>query len=78
MAALEIVHIVRRHQFQPKLTRPLNEPRIHLRLLRDAVVLQLQVKMIRPEDLFKPVQGISSLLLFVADDRLRNLAGQAA
>ena len=50
MFALDVMHVVRRYQRQAELLCPVDEHAIDLLLLRYAVVLQLDVKIARLED----------------------------
>ena len=71
------MHIIRRHQLQPKLLRPRNQVPIHLRLLWNPVILQFQEKILRPQHLLKPINRLPRIPQPILMDRLRNLTRQA-
>ena len=75
---LHIMHVVGGDALQTELFRPRDEVLVHLRLLWQRVVLQLQVEIFRAERLLEPVHRVASLVQLVLEDRLRDFAGEAA
>ena len=78
VALLDVMHVVRRDQLQAELLRPGNQVPIDLGLLGQAVVLQLQVEVLRPEGLLEPVNRLARLGQLVLLNPLRDFARQAA
>ena len=74
---LHVVDIVGRHQLEPHVGGPRNELAIDLGLLSDAMIVQLEVIVLRPESLLKPVYLVARLVEFLGQDQPGNLAGQA-
>ena len=73
MGPLQVMHVVGRHAFKPKLAPPRNELPVHLGLLGNPVVLEFQKEILRPERLLVPVDHLPGLLEVVLDDQLGNL-----
>ena len=59
VALLDVMHVIRRDQFQAELLRPGNQVPVHLGLFWQAVVLQFQVEVLRPEGLLEPVNRLA-------------------
>jgi hypothetical protein len=78
MFLLDVMHVVRRHAFQPELLRPLDEVFVDLGLLGDAVVLEFEIEILRAERLLEPIHRVARLVELILHDRLRNLAGETA
>jgi hypothetical protein len=78
MFLLDVMHVVRRHAFQPELLRPLDEVLVYLGLLGDPVVLEFEIKIIRAERLLEPIHRIARLGELILHDRLRDLARETA
>ena len=78
VAFLDVMHVVRRHQLQTELLRPENQVAIDFGLLWNAVVLQLQIKIIRTESLLEPIERLAGFGQLIFDDQFRNFTGQAA
>ena len=78
VAFLDVVDIVGRHQLEPHVGGPRDKLAIDLGLLGDAVVVQLEVVVLRPERLLEPVNLVARLVEFLRHDQPGNLAGQAA
>ena len=51
---------------------------LNVRWQSEAVVLQFQIKILRPDRLFEPINRVARPGQLVFDDQLRNLARQAA
>ena len=49
---------------------------VHVHLLGDAVVLKLEVIVVRPERLLEPVDRVARFLEFALGDQRRHLAGE--
>ncbi len=75
---LEVVHVVGGNQFQAKLLRPGNQMPVDLGLFGQAVVLQFEVEVIRPESLLEPINRLARLGQLVLLNQLRDFARQAA
>ncbi len=73
---LNVVNVIRCDAFQPEFLRPRNQMLVHFRLLGDAVILEFEIKILRPERLLEPIHRIPRLRQLVLHDRLRNLAGE--
>ena len=78
VALLDVMHVVRRDQFQAELLRPRNQVPVDLGLLGQAVVLQFQVEILRPERLLEPVNRLARPGQLVLLNPLRDFARQAA
>ena len=78
VALLDVVDVVRCDRLEPELLGPRNQRAVELGLLRDAVVLQLEVVVLRTERLLEPIDGVAGLLLVALEDMLGKLAGEAA
>ena len=70
--------VIGRHQLEAEFPRPGNEMAVDLDLLGDAVILQFEIKILRPERLFEPINGVARLGQLVLEDQFGNFAGQAA
>ena len=51
---------------------------VDLRLLRDAVILQFEEKIVRAERLLEPVHGVARLVQLILENPVWNFAGEAA
>ena len=78
VAFLDVMHVICRHQFQPEFLCPRNQMPIDLRLLGNAVVLQFEIKVLRPQRLFKPINGRARFGQLILLNPFRNFARQAA
>ena len=78
VALLDVMHVVRRDQLQAELLRPRNQVPVDLGLLRQAVVLQFQVEVLRAERLLEPVNRLARPGQLVLLNPLRDFARQAA
>ena len=75
---LDVVDVVGGHALEPELLRPGNELAIDLGLLRDAVVLELEIEVSRPEGLLEEIDRVPGALQVVLQDGLGDLAGEAS
>ena len=73
---LHVMHVVGADQLDAELARPGNQMLVHVHLLGDAVVLELEVIVVRPERLLEPVDGVARLLELALGDQRRHLAGE--
>src|SRR5688572_8476582 len=71
------MNVIRSHQFQPKIFRPLNEVAVDFGLLWNAMVLQFEIEVARAERLLEPVDRIARFCEIVVLDKVRDLAGEA-
>ena len=70
--------VIRGDEFKVELFCPRNQVTIDLRLFGNAVVLQFQVKIFRAENLLEPINSFTRLGKLVLQNRLGNLAREAA
>ena len=75
---LDVMHVVGRDELQPELLGPRDQVPVDLGLLGKAVILHLQVKVLRAERLFEPVNRLARFRQLVLLNPLRDFAGQAA
>jgi hypothetical protein len=78
MFFLDVMHVVRGDTFQAELLCPLDEVLVDLGLFGDAVVLEFEIKIFRPERLLEPIHRIARLRYLILHDCLRNFAGKTA
>ena len=78
MLLLDVMHVVRRDAFQTELLCPRDEMPVDLRLLGDAVVLELEIEVIRTKRLLEPIDGRARLRQVVLDDGVGDLARETA
>ena len=78
MAFLDVMNVIRRDEFEAEFLRPLDQMLVDLRLFRDAVVLQFEVKILRAERLLEPIHRVARLVQLVFEDPIRDFARQAA
>ncbi len=74
---VDVVHVVGRDDRHAVLLRPALQHRVALPLLRDRVVLDLDVVVV-PEDVEVVLEHLARLVLVLLEDRLQHLALQAA
>ena len=74
---LDVMDVVCGHQFEAKFLRPLDELAIDPRLLRQSVVLELEIIVLRTQRLFEPINGLARLCGLVFEDPLGHFTGQA-
>ena len=72
----QVVRIVRHHQRKLQLPRKAQQHRVDPRLLRDSVILQLQIEMLRPEDVAVFQGDLLCALIVVDFQSARNRTGQ--
>ena len=65
MAFLDVMDVIRRNELQAEILRPFDQMAVHLGLVRDAVVLQFQEKIVRAERLFEPIHRFARLVELV-------------
>ena len=78
MALLDVMDVVRCDELQAELLRPLNKVPVDLGLFGDAVILEFEIKIVRAERLFEPVNRLARLGQLVAHDPIRYFAGETA
>ena len=78
MAFLDVMNVVRRDELQAEILRPFDQMPVDLGLLRDAVVLQFEEKIVRAERLLEPVHRLARLVQLILRDQIGNLAGETA
>ena len=72
------MHVVGRHQFQAEFPGPRDQMAVDLRLVGDAVILQFEIKILRPQRLLEPINRVARPGQLVLDDQFGYFAGQAA
>ena len=78
MTFFDVMHVVRRHEFQSEIIGKLNQLLVHFRLFGDAVVLQFEKKIFRAERLFEKIHRVARLRDLIFHDQIRNLARETA
>ena len=78
MVFLHVMHVVRCHQLQAELLRPRDQVPVDLGLLGNAVVLQLEIKIVGTERLLEPIERLARLGQLVLLDRFGDFTGEAA
>ena len=78
MAFLDVMNVVRRDELEAEFLRPLDQMPVDLRLFRDAVVLQFEVKIVRAERLLEPIHRVARLVQLVLEDPIRDFARETA
>ena len=73
----QIMHVVGAHQRQPRFLRKAHQTGVDGLLLLEAVILQLQIKMLRPEGVGIPACGLLRAGLVLPQQATRDLARQA-
>ena len=73
---LNIVDVVGGDALEPELFGPGNELSVDLGLFRNAVILEFEVEVSRPEGLLEEINRVPGALEIVLEDGLRNLTGQ--
>ena len=74
----DVMNVVRRNELQAELPGQRNQLPVHLRLLRQLMVLQFEIKILRSQRLFEPVNRPARLWQLVLQQAFRDLARQAA
>ena len=72
------MNIVGRHQLEPHVCGPRDELAVDLGLIGDAVVVQLEIIILRPERLLKPVDLVACLVEFLRHNQPGNLTCETA
>ena len=72
---LNIVNVVGRDALESELFGPGNELSVDLGLFRNAVILEFEVEISRPEGLLEEIDRVPGALEIVLEDGLRNLTG---
>ena len=75
---INVMHVVRRDELEAELPGPRDELAVDLGLFGQAVMLQLQVEVLRAERLLEPVNGLARAGELVLLDPIGNLARKAA
>ena len=78
VVAVRVVRVVGGEQRRAHVARQPDELRVHLQLLGQAVVLQLDEERVAPEDRLEAVDVLPGELVVVLQDRLRDRAAEAA
>ena len=78
VALLDVMDVVGRDELQAELLRPGNQLPVDLGLFGQAVVLQLQVEVLRPKRLLEPVNRLARPRQLVPLNGFRDFACQAA
>src|SRR6185503_10774972 len=76
IALLEVMRIVRTDEAQPDLLAEARHQRNDLLLIGNAMVLDLEKEIVRPEDLAELQRRLFRLLIVAGGERLRHLAFQ--
>ncbi len=76
MLLLDVVDVIGRHKLQAEFLSPGNQPAIHYLLLRNPMVLQLEIEVVRPQRLLEPIDGVTSLVQPSPGDCLAHFTGQ--
>jgi len=78
MFFFHVVNIVGGDHFEVELTRPFDQVAIDDLLFGNTVVLEFEVEVFLPEDLFEPIDCVTCFLEFAVGDACRNFTGQAS
>ena len=75
---VEVVDVAGRHEREARLLREGEQPRVHALLLREAGVLELDVRRVASEDLGEAVEVGPGVLRAILDERSRHASGEAS
>ena len=78
VAGVEVVDVARRHEGQPGLLGECDQLRVHLLLLGEPRVLDLDVGRVAPDDLDEAVEILPRVLATALGERARDAAGETA
>ena len=78
VAGVEVVDVARRHEGQPGLLGECDQLRVHLLLLGEPRVLDLDVRRVAPDDLDEAVEILARVLATALGERARDAAGETA
>ena len=73
---VDVVNVVSGHQLDVHFAGDLDQFGVDFELIRDAVLLDLQIVMIRPEQIHIPLDRLARFLQISAQDQLGDLSGQ--